>query len=293
VRFDSIAPIQPNDVITSIQAGKSDFAVVSTYAIGRFDPAYQVFSLPFLFEDLGAVTRFQEAEGGQVLANSLHGKGVDRLAFIHEGMSYILADKPIRLPNDLKGKKLATLGTQTPTADFWNMLGAMPTFVPPAEIVTALNRGNAEAYVGPPTLLSASNLPKHLDVLTATRHEYLGYVLIANPRFVEALPKELANELRAAAFQARASANAIALERTRSQFAAYQKAGIQIVGLKANELSAWRGASIQEWSKYEPIVGKDLVRLAQASGTGGGGDPCPVLKECRCRDRSCKVDCCK
>jgi C4-dicarboxylate-binding protein DctP len=293
VKIESLEPAAANEVISSIQGGRSDIGIVSTYALGRFDPAYQVFSLPFVFDDLGAVSRFQQGEGGKALAQSLRARGVDTLGFVHESMSGVLADRPLKLPSDFKGKKLATLATQTPSTDLWAMLGASSAFVQPADIVPAMSRGSAEAYAGPVTLIPRQPISNRFDVFTATRHEYLGYVLIANTKFIEALPPEIRAAFYASALEARSVGNTVALERINSQVIAYRKSGGQIINLKKDEVDAWRAVSMKEWSKYDGIVGRELVQMARASGTGGGGDPCPVLQECRCRDRSCKSDCCK
>ncbi|WP_243253090.1 TRAP transporter substrate-binding protein DctP, partial [Pseudomonas aeruginosa] len=46
----------------------------------------QIFDLPFLFDDIQAVDRFQRSPQGRALLTSMQGKGILGLAYWHNGM---------------------------------------------------------------------------------------------------------------------------------------------------------------------------------------------------------------
>lgn len=64
----------------------------------------QIYDLPFLFNDLAAVDRFQAAQG-KALLTSMQDKGILGLAYWHNGLKQLSANKPLRVPADARGQK--------------------------------------------------------------------------------------------------------------------------------------------------------------------------------------------
>src|SRR5689334_11166414 len=71
----------------------------------KFTKKLQVFDLPFLFDDINAIDRFQKSPVGQDLLKSLASKGYTGLGYWHNGMKQLSANKPLREPADAKGLK--------------------------------------------------------------------------------------------------------------------------------------------------------------------------------------------
>ena len=65
--------------------------------------SYYVFDLPFLFNDIAAVDRFQASETGQALLDSMKRRGLQGLAYWHSGMKQMSANKPLLVPADANG----------------------------------------------------------------------------------------------------------------------------------------------------------------------------------------------
>ncbi len=77
-------------------------------SLAKFEPyakSIQIFDLPFIFDDIHAVDRFQASPQGQALLRSMEGKGITGLAYWHNGMKQLSANKPMRLPKDARGLK--------------------------------------------------------------------------------------------------------------------------------------------------------------------------------------------
>ncbi len=55
----------------------------------------QIFDLPFLFDDIQAVDRFQRSPQGRALLTSMQGKGILGLAYWHNGMKQLSANRPL------------------------------------------------------------------------------------------------------------------------------------------------------------------------------------------------------
>jgi C4-dicarboxylate-binding protein DctP len=289
-------PWNPTEsTVKAVQTGGVTFAIQSTIAIAGVDKIYGVFKLPFLFEDLGAVTKFQSGKGGRILRERLKELGLTELAFIHEGMSIAAARKPLRSPTDLtqlRGYKFAAVPYNTPTADLWRKLGASVADTRPSDIIPALERGFVDSYLGPIGFLSASAISRDANIITLTRHEYIGYVLLANSGFMRSVPERLRGHIAAAAQRAQEVGNALVIQELTKKTVELSKAGAEFIPLKRNELEDWRRAASVEWAVFRKDGDARLLEMALAAGTGGGGDPCGKLNECRCPDRTCSEACC-
>jgi C4-dicarboxylate-binding protein DctP len=83
---------------------RADHRAVAVQVRPKYTKKLQVFDLPFLFDDLEAVDRFQAGEGpgpAQVDGKQGHrGPGL-----LHNGMKQLSANKPLRTPADAKGLK--------------------------------------------------------------------------------------------------------------------------------------------------------------------------------------------
>src|SRR5690554_7529118 len=65
----------------------------------------QIFDLPFLFDDIEAVDRFQQSPEGLALLTSMADKGITGLGYWHNGMKQLSANKALHEPKDARGLK--------------------------------------------------------------------------------------------------------------------------------------------------------------------------------------------
>ena len=66
---------------------------------------FRLFDLPFMFKDINAVDRFQNSAAGTELKDSMTRRGLKGLAFWHNGMKQMSANRPLVNPTDAKGLK--------------------------------------------------------------------------------------------------------------------------------------------------------------------------------------------
>src|SRR5512143_2008718 len=100
----------------------------------RYTKKLQVFDLPFLFENLEAVDRFQQSATGKALLSSMTAKGIQGLAYWHNGMKQLSTDKDqLKRPEDVKGLKFRIQPSDVLEAQF-RALGANPQKMAFAEV---------------------------------------------------------------------------------------------------------------------------------------------------------------
>src|SRR3546814_10339440 len=71
----------------------------------KYTKKFRIFDLPFLFEDIEAVDRFQASNAGQELLHSMEDNGLLGVGYWHNGMKQISAKKPLLTPEDAAGLK--------------------------------------------------------------------------------------------------------------------------------------------------------------------------------------------
>lgn len=105
-------------VLEALLNGDVQLAAPSLSKFEKFTKKYRIFDLPFLFDDVDAVDRFQSSAKGEELKNAMTRRGVKGLEFWHNGMKQISANKPILVPADAKGLKFRVQASDVLVAQF-------------------------------------------------------------------------------------------------------------------------------------------------------------------------------
>ncbi len=235
----------------------------------KFTKQLQVFDLPFLFDNIGAIDRFQQGPEGQKLLSSMSGKGFIGLDYWHNGMKEMSAKKPLLVPADAKGLKFRVQPSDVLAAQF-QQLGANPQKLPFAEVYQALQLGTVD---GQENTWSNCYSQKYQEVqtdFTATEHGVIDYMVVTNASWWNGLPKDIQAGLKQAMTTATKVNNDVA-----DQLNAEAKKKIADSGTaKIHELTPaqrgeWKKAMEPVWSKFEADIGKDLIAAAQKSNVAG------------------------
>src|SRR3546814_9337783 len=78
-------------VLEAMLLGDAQLAAPSLSKFEKYTKKFRIFDLPFLFEDIEAVDRFQASDAGQVLLHSTQGHGLLGLGHWQTGMKQISA----------------------------------------------------------------------------------------------------------------------------------------------------------------------------------------------------------
>jgi len=112
-------------VLEAMLSGDVQMAAPSLSKFEKFTKKFRIFDLPFLFEDVNAVDRFQNSADGEKLKGAMKRRGLSGLAFWHNGMKQMSASKPLVSPADAKGLKFRVQASDVLVAQF-EQLGANP-----------------------------------------------------------------------------------------------------------------------------------------------------------------------
>ncbi len=233
----------------------------------RYTKKIQVFDLPFLFDDVAALDRFQHGPAGKKLLDEMLSKGIKGLGYWHNGMKQLSAKRELRTPDDAKGLKFRIQASDVLEAQF-RALKANPQKMAFSEVYQALQTGVVDGQENTWSNIYSQKFYEVQAAITETNHGVIDYMVITNAKFWNGLPADIRTVLDKAMAEATAHANKLAGDlnvRDRKRIADAGKA--KIITLDKTQVQAWRKAMEPVWKKFEGAIGADLVKAALAANT--------------------------
>lgn len=248
------------DELEALRLGAVELIAPSLSKFGQAGlPEFEVFDLPFLFDDLAQVHRVTQGEVGQRLLQRLSRQQMLGLGFMDNGFKHMSADRALRFPADFRGLRLRVQASRVLVAQM-RALGAEAVVLPFGETRRALQSGVVDGAENPLSNFMTQGLHQLQTDLTLTRHGYLGYAVVSHPRFWDSLAaadRELLSQAlaEAVAFGNRVSAELdhAALERLR------RLPRLRLHELRPVERAALKQAAQPVYRSFEQRVGADLL----------------------------------
>lgn len=254
-----------NKVLEAMLLGDVQMAAPSLSKFKRYTKKLQVFDLPFLFNDMDAVDRFQKGPSGQKLLASVKKKGLVGLGYIHNGMKQLSSSKALKVPADAKNLKFRIMSSDVLAAQF-EAVHAMPLKKPFSEVFTLLQ---TKAIDGQENTWSNIFSKKFFEVqpyITESNHGVLDYMVVTSKEFWSGLPEDVRTEVKKALDEAIVLGNKVAAEKAISdKQKIIDSKRSEVFGLSKDERAQWVEAMRPVWKKFEGQVGKDLIDAAYNS----------------------------
>ena len=250
----------------AVLLGDVQFIAPSLSKFDRYTKKIQLFDLPFLFDDIAAVDRFQHSPPGQALLDSMKTRGLQGLAYWHNGMKELATnrDRLIR-PEDVKGLKFRIQASDVLEAQF-RALGANPQKMAFAEVYQALQTGVVDGQENTWSNMYSQKFHEVQKTIAVTNHGVIDYMVVTNAKWWDGLPADIRAGLKQAMDEATAHANRLANELNERDRKRIEEAGkAKIQPLSKEDVAAWRKAMEPVWKKFEGDVGKDLIEAALKS----------------------------
>ncbi|MEZ5841337.1 MAG: TRAP transporter substrate-binding protein [Hyphomicrobiales bacterium] len=253
-----------NKVMEAMLLGDVQLAAPSLSKMEDYTLKFRLFDLPFLFDNIGAVDRFQTSEIGKGLLKSVEDKGVLGLAYWHNGMKQMSANVPVMMPEDLKGKKMRIQQSDVLQAQF-ETLGAVPQKLAFKEVYGALQTGVVDGQENTWSNIYTQKFFEVQDGITETDHGVLDYIVVTSSEFWNGLPDDIRTQLGTILDEVTADANAKSLAINEENKKRIVEAGGVVRTLTAEQREAWKAAMKPVWEKFAGEIGQDLIDAASAS----------------------------
>ena len=249
--------------LEALLLGDVQFIAPSLSKFDRYTKSIQVFDLPFLFNDVAAVDRFQSGPQGQGLLSAMKSKGLLGIAYWHNGLKQLSTDKDqLKRPEDVKGLKFRIQASDVLEAQF-RALGANPQKMAFSEVYQALQTGVVDGQENTWSNIYSQKFFEVQKTIAETNHGVIDYMVVTNAKWWDGLPADIRKGLSEAMAEATAYSNKLANElneQDRKRIADAGKAKIQT--LTKDDLAAWQKAMAPVWKKFEGDIGKDLIDAA-------------------------------
>jgi C4-dicarboxylate-binding protein DctP len=221
---------------------------------------FELFDLPFIFDNYQEVHRVTQGPIGAKLLAKLEPKGIHGLAYWDNGFKLMSANKPLIAPEDFKGQRLRIQSSLVLDAQMRSM-GANPHDMGFSEVYRALQTGTVDGTENPPSNLYTQKMHEVQKFVTLSRHGYLGYVVIVNKKFWNGLPADIRTILEGAMKDATRYANDIARKDNDSALSAVKKSGTsEFITLSHQERALWKKTMDKAHKEHMSRIGADLVK---------------------------------
>ncbi len=247
----------------ALALGDVQIIIPSLAKFGKYTPKLQLFDLPFLFDNLAAVDRFQASPEGQALLKSMEKKNIIGLGYLHNGMKQLSANKPLNTPADAKGLKFRIQSSDVLEEQF-KAVGANPQKLAFAEVYQALQTGVVDGTENPWSNTYSKKFHEVQGYIMDSDHGVLDYMVITNAKWWNGLPADVRTALNGAMQEAIKHGNKIAEDEAtnyRAKVIADNKA--KVLPMSKENLLAWRTAMKPVWKKFEGDIGADLIKAAE------------------------------
>ena len=229
---------------------------------GKYTKQVQIFDLPFLFDDIQAVDRFQASPEGQSMLSSMSKKGIMGFGYLHNGMKQLSANTKLSMPADAKGLKFRIQASDVLESQF-KAVGANPQKISFAEVYQALQTGVVDGTENPWSNTYSKKFHEVQKFIMESDHGVLDYMVITNAKWWAGLPPDVQKGLKAAMDESIAYGNKAAFQEAlsfRDKVIADKKA--EVVPMTKEQKAAWRAAMKPVWKKFEGEIGKNLIDAA-------------------------------
>ena len=197
-------------------------------SLSKFAPLgvreFEVFDLPFIFDDYNDLHAVTGGPVGKKLLSKLQSRGITGLAYWDNGFKVMSANKPLKSVEDYKGIKMRIQSSKVLDAQM-RAVGAMPQVMAFSETYQALQTGVVDGTENPPSNLYTQKMHEVQKHLSVTNHGYLGYAVVVNKKFWDGLPGDVRAALDKAMAEATKVANDVALKDNQEALAKVKAAG--------------------------------------------------------------------
>lgn len=265
--FPNSTLFDDNKVLEAMLNGDVQMAAPSLSKFEKFTKVYRIFDLPFMFENIDAVDRFQNSDMGDRLKNIMQRKGLKGLTFWHNGMKQMSANRPLILPGDAKGLKFRVQPSDVLVAQF-EELGANPQKMSFKEVYGALQTRVIDGQENTWSNIYGKKFFEVQDGVSETNHGVLDYLVVTSDEWWNDLPGDVRDQLATILAEVTESRNRESFKVNQANRQKIIDAGGVVRTLDAAQRQAWVAALKPVWARFEDDIGGEVIAAAQAANSG-------------------------
>lgn len=247
--YDSAQLYKDPDLAKAVATGAVEGGLLaSVYAGPTLVPAFRVFQMPFLFQNVDEMAKIYHSKVGDGWKATAEKKGVKLMGLmVHPSPEdqLIATTKPVKVPSDLKGMAIRVAGPDdAKVVAKWGGTGSM---IPGMDVYPALQRGTIQGAIGSVML--------QIDLKRYEVAPYAIFLPIAGAQAYYAVNKDFFNKLNPKQQKALLDASATMEKKSKELTMAELKTAMADLKTKmkglytpnAKELAMWKDGMKEMW----------------------------------------------
>jgi len=252
-----------DQVLEAMLQGDVQMAAPSLSKFEQFTKKFRIFDLPFMFKNINAVDEFQNSDTGQAMKETMVRRGLLGLAFWHNGMKQMSANKALMVPSDANGLKFRVQNSDVLKAQMAAM-GASPQPMAFKEVYGALQTGVVDGQENTWSNIYGQKFFEVQDGITETNHGIIDYMLVTSSDWWDGLPEDVQTQLATIVGEVTAARNAESYNVNQEAKKSVIAAGAEVRELTAEQRAEWVATMKPVWDEFVGDVGQENIDAAQA-----------------------------
>ncbi len=252
-----------DQVLEALLQGDVQMAAPSLSKFEQFTKQFRIFDLPFMFKNINAVDEFQNSDTGQAMKESMTRRGLLGLAFWHNGMKQMSANKPLMLPSDASGLKFRVQNSDVLKAQMAAM-GGSPQPMAFSEVYGALQTGVVDGQENTWSNIYGKKFFEVQDGVTETNHGIIDYLLVTSTDWIDSLDADVRDQLLTIVAEVTEVRNSESTSVNAAARQAVIDAGGVVRSLDAAQRDEWVAVMKPVWEQFKEDVGQGNIDAAQA-----------------------------
>jgi len=254
-------------VLEAMLQGDVQLAAPSLSKFESFTKEYRLFDLPFLFEDIDAVDRFQASAAGQAMLDSMQRRGIQGLEYWHNGMKQMSANVPLVEPTDAEGLKFRVQSSEVLVAQM-EAIGGSPQKMSFSEVYGALQQGVVDGQENTWSNIYGKKFFEVQDGITETNHGIIDYMLVTSIDWLDGLDADVREQFLTIVDEVTQTRNAESAQVNQEAKQAIIDAGGTVRQMTPAQREQWVEVMMPVWEEFESDVGAENLEAAMASNSG-------------------------
>ncbi len=252
-----------DQVLEAMLQGDVQLAAPSLSKFEAFTRQFRIFDLPFMFTNIEAVDAFQASDTGQAMLDSMQRRGLQGLAYWHNGMKQMSANVALELPGDAEGLKFRVQASDVLVAQM-EAMGASPQPMAFSEVYGALQTGVVDGQENTWSNIWGQKFFEVQDGITETNHGIIDYLVVASVDWLDSLEPDVRDQFLTILGEVTAERNAESFAVNQEARQSIIDAGGVVRELTPEQRDAWVEVMKPVWDQFVDDVGQENIDAAQA-----------------------------
>lgn len=254
-------------VLEAMLQGDVQLAAPSLSKFEKFTKQFRLFDLPFMFKNIDAVDAFQASADGQAMKDSMQRRGLQGLAFWHNGMKQMSANKPLVDPSDANGLKFRVQSSDVLVAQM-EAIGGSPQKMAFSEVYGALQQGVVDGQENTWSNIYGKKFFEVQDGITETNHGIIDYLVVTSVDWLDSLDPEVRDQFLTILTEVTETRNKESFTVNEAAKQSIIDAGGEIRDLTPEQRQAWVDTMKPVWEQFAGDVGQEKIDAAQSINAG-------------------------